>query len=162
MCCLVTVKLEVESVYCHASDKNVDLFYQSPHDLSLCTNVFDHKEDDLTYLIRRDDKSLEKYEFESIFKKFYAYEDCIVYATIYVFDVDYLLTEGIKTDDRDLVTIQQFERYVKRDEDNPMTVTKLEVRTDSDLGSKIHKYRLRDTLLAANIYDDRQFIEAGD
>lgn len=71
----------VESAYSHISDEIVDLFYQSPHNPSKYTSDFDRKKNDLTYLIRRGDKILEKDQKKGIFKKFYAHEDCIVYAS---------------------------------------------------------------------------------
>ncbi|KAG2237184.1 hypothetical protein INT48_006588 [Thamnidium elegans] len=170
----------VESEYCYASDKKVDLFYQSPHDPSLYTSAFDRKNDDLTYLIRRGDKILEKDEYEGIFKTFYAHEDCIVYATIYSSDVDNLPTEGLKTDNCNFRKIHQFELYLKRDEDNLMTIgenprlhfdirlifgnneAKFEAKINSEFGKNAPTCRSRDDFLIANIYDDRQPFEVGD
>ncbi|KAG2237182.1 hypothetical protein INT48_006586 [Thamnidium elegans] len=170
----------VESEYCLVSDKKVDLFYQSPHDPSLYTSAFDRKNDDLTYLIRRGDKILERDEYEGIFKKFYAHEDCIVYATIYSSDVDNLPTEGLKTDNCNFRKIHQFELYLKRDEDNIMTTgenprlhfdiriifgnneAKFEAKINSEFGKNAPTYRSGDDFLVANIYDDRQSFEVGD
>lgn len=39
---------------------------------------------------------------------------------------------------------------------------KFEVRTDSDFGNMIPKWRFEDNFLVANIYDNRQFIKVGD
>ncbi|KAI8090644.1 hypothetical protein BDF21DRAFT_194701 [Thamnidium elegans] len=171
---------DVESTYGHINDEKIDLFYQSPHNPSLYTTDFDRKDDDLTYLIRRGDKILEKDQKKGIFKKFYAHEDCIVYATIYSSEADDLPTEGVKTNNPHFRKIHQFELYVKRDEDDPMTAgkkprlhfdirlipdnneAKFEARVGSRLGKKIPEYRFRDEFLVANIYDDRQLIEVGD
>ncbi|GAA5809043.1 hypothetical protein MFLAVUS_002446 [Mucor flavus] len=171
---------DIESAFGHI-DKNekVDLFYQSPHNPSLYTSAFDRGEDDLTYLIRRGDKIFEKDQKKGIFKKFYAKEDCIVYATIYSSDANDLPLEDIKTDNANFRKIHQFELYVKRDVDDPMTFggqrrlhfdirlipdnneAKFEARVGSRLGKKIPEYRFRDEFLVANIYDDRQLIEVG-
>ncbi|KAI9261965.1 hypothetical protein EDC94DRAFT_609376, partial [Helicostylum pulchrum] len=172
---------DIESAYGHVNeDEKVDLFYQSPHNPSMYTTDFDRKDDDLTYLIRRGDKILEKNQKKGIFKKFYAKEDCIVYATIYSSDADELPRQGIKTGSCQFRKIHQFELYVKRDEDDPMTAgderrlhfdirlipdnneAKFEARVGSRLGKKIPEYRFRDEFLVANIYDDREFIEVGD
>ncbi|GAA5801212.1 hypothetical protein HPULCUR_006655 [Helicostylum pulchrum] len=170
---------DIESAYGHASDEKVDFFYQPRHNPPLYTSAFGREEDDLIYLIRRGDKILEKDEYEGILEKFYAYEDCIVYATIYSSNADGLPAEGIKMDNPNFRKIQEFELYVKHDEDNPMTdyehprlyfdiflifdndEAKFEVRTNSDFGKKIPEFRSRDEFLVANIYDDRQFIEVG-
>ncbi|GAA5801272.1 hypothetical protein HPULCUR_006718 [Helicostylum pulchrum] len=170
----------VESAYGHVNeDEKVDLFYQSPHNPSMYTTDFDRKDDDLTYLIRRGDKILEKDQKKGIFKKFYAKEDCIVYATIYSSDADELPQHGIKTGNCQFRKIHQFELYVKCDEDDPTTAgderrlhfdirlipdnneAKFEARVGSRLGKKIPEYRFRDEFLVANIYDDRQLIEVG-
>ncbi|KAI9261963.1 hypothetical protein EDC94DRAFT_694350 [Helicostylum pulchrum] len=170
----------VESAYGHVNeDEKVDLFYQSPHNPSMYTTDFDRKDDDLTYLIRRGDKILEKNQKKGIFKKFYAKEDCIVYATIYSSDADELPQHGIKTGNCQFRKIHQFELYVKCDEDDPTTAgdecrlhfdirlipdnneAKFEARVGSRLGKKIPEYRFRDEFLVANIYDDRQLIEVG-
>ncbi|KAG2236128.1 hypothetical protein INT48_006144 [Thamnidium elegans] len=171
---------DIESTFGHVNDEKVDLFYQSPHNPSLYTTDFDRKDDDLTYLIRRGDKILEKDQKKGIFKKFYAHEDCIVYATIYSSEADDLPTEGVKTNNPHFRKIHQFELYVKRDEDDPMTAgkkprlhfdirlipdnneAKFEARVGSRLGKKIPEYRFRDEFLVANIYDDRQLTEVGD
>ncbi|GAA5809045.1 hypothetical protein MFLAVUS_002448 [Mucor flavus] len=172
---------DIESAFGHI-DKNekVSLFYQSPHNPSLYTSDFDRGVDDLTYLIRRGDKIFEKDQKKGIFKKFYAKEDCIVYATIYSSDADDLPQHGIKTDNCKFRKIHQFELYVKRDVDDPMTFggerrlhfdirlipdnneAKFEARVGSRLGKKIPEYRFRDEFLVANIYDDRHLIEVGD
>ncbi|KAI8056370.1 hypothetical protein BDF21DRAFT_161924 [Thamnidium elegans] len=67
----------LESQNSYASDEKVELFYQ-PY---LDTSTFNCGEDDLSYIIRRGDKILEKHQSEGILKKFYARENCIVYAS---------------------------------------------------------------------------------
>lgn len=76
--------------------------------------------------------------------------------------------------------IHQFEIYIKRDADDPMTAApnsrlhfdvrvipdnneaKLEANVCSRLGKKIPEFRFRDEILVANIYGDEQQIKVGD
>ncbi|GAA5796135.1 hypothetical protein HPULCUR_001504 [Helicostylum pulchrum] len=160
----------LESHYSYASDEKVELFYH-PH---LDTDTFKCEEDDLSYFIRRGDKVLEKYESEGILKKFYAQENCIVYVTIYSSNADDLPREGIKIDNPHFRKVRQFELYMARDEDDPMTVRHLhinfipgknEVKCEATVGPRsgvVSDCRFGDGFLVANIYDDRQFTEVGD
>lgn len=76
--------------------------------------------------------------------------------------------------------IHQFEIYVKRDQDDPMTAApdsrlhfdvriipdnneaKFEANVGSRLGSKIPEFRFRDEILVANIYGDKEQIKVED
>lgn len=87
--------------------------------------------------------------------------------------------------DRTFRKIHQFEIYVKRDKDDPLTdgdinsdspprlhfevrfipdnnEAKFEAKASARLGKKIPEFRFRDEFLVANIYDDLQYTEIGD
>ncbi|GAA5810159.1 hypothetical protein MFLAVUS_003578 [Mucor flavus] len=159
----------LESHYSYPSDKRVELFYR-PH---VETGTFKCEDDDLSYVIRRGDKVLEKHQSEGISKTFYARENCIVHATVYSSNVDGLPREGIKTDNPHFRKIRQFEIYVTRDEDDPMTAYHLDLRFipgnkevvfEATAGPRlgmVSDCRFGDGFLVANIYDDRQFTEVG-
>ncbi|KAG2231741.1 hypothetical protein INT48_007461 [Thamnidium elegans] len=160
----------LESHYSHISDEKVELFYHPRLD----ADTFNCVDDDLSYIIRRGDKVLEKYQSEGILKKFYAKENCIVYATIYSSEANDLPTKGIKTCNPHFRKVHQFELYVASDEDDPMTVCHFDIRfipdnnkvifeaTAGPRSGMISDYLLEDEFLVANIYDDRQFTEVGD
>ncbi|KAG2205278.1 hypothetical protein INT47_009543 [Mucor saturninus] len=157
-------------------DKPVNLYYQSSCNLSFKDSNSLRTPDDVTFLISRGDKISEHNQMHGILKRFYAKEECIVYATIYSSDDPNSIENGSKHDLSGFYKIHQFELYIKRDIDDPTTTTPgsrlhfdVSLKFDRDesifeafacskLGQKIPEFRFEDQFLVANIYGDENRI----
>lgn len=63
--------------------RKVQLYYQSSHNPSLKNDNFIRNPTDVTFLIHRGDKISEHNQMHGVSKRFYAQEECIVYASKY-------------------------------------------------------------------------------
>ncbi|KAI7875537.1 uncharacterized protein EV154DRAFT_76273 [Mucor mucedo] len=160
--------------------KTVRLYHQSSYNPSLKNDKFIRNPDDVTFLIHRGDKISEHNQMHGVSKRFYSEEECIVYATVFYSEDPKLPEDEVKVDLTNFHKIHQFEIYVKRDEDDPMTAApksrlhfdvriipdnneaKFEANVGSRLGNKIPEFRFRDEILVANIYSDDEQINIGD
>ncbi|KAI7891306.1 uncharacterized protein EV154DRAFT_226518 [Mucor mucedo] len=160
--------------------KPVQLYYQSPINSSMKNDDFIREPDDATFLIHRGDKISEYNQIHGISKRFYSQEECIVYATVYYTEDSVLPEHEVKVDLRRFNKLHQFEIYIKRDEDNPITVAPdsrlhfdiriildnnevvFEATIGTKLGNEIPVFRFRDEFLVANIYGDNERVVVGD
>ncbi|KAL9557095.1 hypothetical protein MBANPS3_001552 [Mucor bainieri] len=163
---------DLEAEYALRGEKGPALFYQHEYNPSM----FDSKTpEDSTLLIARGKKVLEQDQVAGIERKFFAHEDCLVYASIYVtekYDTDEDLKESKLNRDDEYQRIHQFEIYLKKDESDPMAKFKdnrlqftvrmvpdnnevvFEANVCSRIGRKIPEFRFRDEILVAQIYND--------
>ncbi|KAG2205277.1 hypothetical protein INT47_009542 [Mucor saturninus] len=158
--------------------KPVQLYYQSHIDSSIKNDDFIREPDDATLLIHRGDKISEYNQIHGFSKRFYSQEECIVYATVY-YTIHPVLPEcKVKVDLRRFIKLHQFEIYIKRDEDNPITVApdsrlhfdisiipgdnevRFEAKIGTKLGNEIPVFRFRDEFLVANIYGDNDLFKS--
>ncbi|KAG2196471.1 hypothetical protein INT47_012672 [Mucor saturninus] len=160
--------------------KTVRLYHQSSYNPSLKNEKFIRSPEDVTFLIHRGDKISEHNQMHGVSKRFYSEEECIVYATVFYSEDPILPENEVNFDLTNFHKIHQFEIYVKRDEDDPMTAArnsrlhfdvriipdnneaKFEANVGSRLGNKIPEFRFRDEILVANIYSDEEQIKVGD
>ncbi|KAI7891320.1 uncharacterized protein EV154DRAFT_508716, partial [Mucor mucedo] len=102
--------------------KPVNLYYQSSYNSSLKDSDSLRTPDDVTFLISRGDKISAHNQMHGILKRFYAEEECIVYASIYSSDDPNYIENGSKHDLSGFYKIHQFELYIKRDIEDPTTI----------------------------------------
>ncbi|CAO3619321.1 unnamed protein product [Mucor fragilis] len=148
------------------------LYYQSEY--SSLSFVQKGLEEDSTLLIERGRKIFEQDQMTGIERKFFAYEECLVYASIYVteeYDSDETLAQN-KLPRKRYQRIHRFEIYLKKDKEDSianldksrlhfivrMIPDSNEVVIDANvfpsIGGRIPEFRFRDEILVAQIYSD--------
>ncbi|CEP07046.1 hypothetical protein [Parasitella parasitica] len=164
---------DLEAEYALKGQEPVELFYQPESNPSL---KIKKTADDATLLIPRGKKVLEKDQVDGIEKKFFAHEECLVYASIYVTEKYHTDEELTNLNLNDFQKIHRFEIYIKKDPDDPMVSFEnnrlhfyvrmipdnneviFEASICSRIGKKIPEFRFRDEILVAQIYDDEDRI----
>ncbi|GAN05319.1 hypothetical protein MAM1_0087c04789 [Mucor ambiguus] len=162
---------DLEAEYALRDKKGPALFYQREYNPSL---FVPKGPTDSTLLIARGKKVLEQDQVAGIERKFFAHEECLVYASIYVTE-DYDSDETLEKNELDkerYQRIHQFEIYLKKDKDDPMAdfpgnrlhfavrmipdnnEVIFEANVSSRIGGNIPEFRFRDEILVAQIYND--------
>ncbi|EPB90796.1 hypothetical protein HMPREF1544_02374 [Mucor circinelloides 1006PhL] len=160
---------DLEAEFALRDEDGPELYYQPEFNPSL---KVPKGPEDATLLIARGRKMLEQDQVAGIERKFFAHEECLVYASVYVTE-EYHPDDKLETTKLDKYQrIHQFEIYLKKDKDDPMANFKdnrlhfsvrmipdnneviFEASVSSRIGRKIPEFRFRDEILVAQIYND--------